>query len=54
MNVPSIRMKVAHGNYDVFSLNPQTGEKTTANAAVICFNRKTESGDVLDACELNI
>jgi hypothetical protein len=54
MPAPFIKVKVPHGNYDVSKLNTVTGVKDPAEAAVICFNRKVESGSVVNDCEMHI
>ncbi len=52
--VPYLKVKVSHGNYKVSKLVEGSSKMQPLNAAVICFKRQVESGDIVNDCEMHI
>ena len=49
-----MKLKVAHGNYNVYAYNPQSGKNETVPAEVICIERFLENGTFINDCDMHI
>ena len=49
-----MKLKVSHGNYDVYRFNPDTGKNEKQPAEVICLERYLEDGSFIHDCDMHI
>ena len=49
-----MKLKVAHGNYDVYAYEPHLKKNVPVDAEVICLERALENGTVIHDCDMHI
>ena len=54
IDVQYIKLKVGHGNYDVFTYNPTTKANDPQPAEVVCLERFLENGTFIHDCDMHI
>jgi lysosomal alpha-mannosidase len=54
IDIPYLKMKVSHGNYQVYYVNMTTTQTELVSAAVICAPRLLDNGTLVEDCDMHV